>query len=59
MQDLAVSVVDRLGRRLVGEHRGQFRVEAGNNYGAVDIDPKYLVVWLLLAGHQMMSCLNG
>lgn len=47
---LAETVVDRVRRRLVGELSGKFRVEACIHYGAVDIDPKYLVVWLLLAG---------
>jgi hypothetical protein len=47
---LASTIVDGLRRRLVGEHRGKFRVDACIHYGAVDIDPRYLVVWLLLAG---------
>lgn len=50
MKILAATVVARLRRRLVGERSGKFRVEACIHYGAVDIDPKYLVVWLLLAG---------
>jgi hypothetical protein len=50
MEVLSATVVDRLRRRLVGEHSGRFRVEACIHYGAVDSDPKYLVVWLLLAG---------
>jgi hypothetical protein len=50
MKDLAATVVDRVRRGLVGEQRGRFRVDACLHYGAVDIDPKYLVVWLLLAG---------
>jgi hypothetical protein len=50
MKVLAATVVDRLRRRLVKEQSGKFRVEACLHYGAVDIDPKYLVVWLLLAG---------
>lgn len=50
MKVLAATVVDRVRRRLVGEQSGKFRVEALIHYGAVDIDPKYLVVWVLLAG---------
>lgn len=45
-------------RRVVGEarevlldsQRGGARVDAVFHYGAVDIDPHYLVVWILLAG---------
>jgi len=50
MEMLSATIVDRLRGRLVGEHSDRFRVEACIHYGAVDIDPKYLVVWLLLAG---------
>jgi hypothetical protein len=50
VKDISAAVVDRLRKRLVGERRGEFRVEACIHYGAVDIDPRHLVVWLLLAG---------
>jgi hypothetical protein len=47
---LAAAVVGRVRDRLVGAQRGPFRVVACTHYGAVDIGPQFLAVWLLLAG---------
>lgn len=50
MEDLASQVVERVKEHLAGEHAGRVRVETCIHYGAVDISPKYLAVWVLLAG---------
>jgi hypothetical protein len=50
MKVLASAVVDRVRGQLIGAQHGCFRVQTCIHYGAVEIDPKHLVVWLLLAG---------
>ncbi|GCE77095.1 hypothetical protein [Cellulomonas biazotea] len=47
---LASKVVRRVGRRLTGRERDGVRVAMVFHYGAVTLDPKHLVVWLLLDG---------
>ncbi len=47
---LADDVVTDLRKSLVGRSRGAVAVESLLWYGAADIDPKHLVVWVLLAG---------
>lgn len=43
-------VVAALGQRLKGREAVGVRVDAVFSYGAVDIDPKHVVVWVLLSG---------
>src|SRR3954471_4760950 len=46
---LADEVVGRLSETLVGRSRAEVVVETVFWYGAVDIDPRHAVVWLLLS----------
>ena len=48
--DLAQRVVDRLSDALVGRCHDGAQIVTVFHYGAVDIDPKYLIVWILLDG---------
>lgn len=50
MVHLASAVLERVRGQLAGAHDGRLRVKTCIHYGAVDISPKLLVVWLLLAG---------
>jgi hypothetical protein len=52
MGDLASAIVERVKERLADASYGRVRVETCIHYGAIDISPKYLVVWVLLAGAQ-------
>jgi len=47
---LADDVVTDLRKTLVGRGRGAVAVDSLISYGAADIDPKHLVVWVLLVG---------
>jgi hypothetical protein len=47
---LADNVVAGLSMSLVGKSHGEVAVRSLLSYGAVDIDPKHLVVWVLLDG---------
>ena len=46
----AERAVARSGGTLVGGTVGPFRIDSIFHYGAVDIDPRHLVVWVLLSG---------
>ena len=48
----AREVVDGLRAVLVGRENAGIRVDALLHYGAVDISPSNLVVWILLAGRS-------
>jgi hypothetical protein len=50
MKDLAQQVVAHARDLLLAERFGDIGVDACFYYGAVDISPRYLVVWVLLAG---------
>ena len=50
MDDLASQAVARARDLLLVEHHGRVRVDSCFHYGAVDISPKHLVVWVLLTG---------
>jgi hypothetical protein len=50
MSDLASQAVERARGLLPAEHHGPVRVASCFHYGAVDIDPQHLVVWVLLTG---------
>ena len=50
MTDLASEAVAKASRLLLAESHGRVRVDACFHYGAVDISPQHLVVWVLLAG---------
>lgn len=50
MKDLAEQAVTHARDLLLAERLGDIRVDACFHYGAVDISPRYLVVWVLLAG---------
>ncbi|MBD7998654.1 hypothetical protein [Oerskovia gallyi] len=49
-QKLAEKVMRRLNRTLRGREHDGLKVVALLHYGAVDIDPRHLVVWILLGG---------
>jgi hypothetical protein len=46
----AEEAVRRARERLVGTRLGSITVDSVFHYGAVDIDPRHLVVWVLLSG---------
>jgi hypothetical protein len=46
----ADEAVGRAKQRLVGNRVGTIVVDSVFHYGAVDIDPRHLVVWVLLSG---------
>lgn len=46
----ANEAIQTAGRRLSGTTRGPFRIDSVSWYGAVEIDPRNLVVWVLLSG---------
>jgi hypothetical protein len=50
MERLASHAVTLAERQLIGEHLGHVRVHSCFYYGAVDVDPKHLVVWVILTG---------
>jgi hypothetical protein len=50
MARLASRATGRAERQLTDQHHGDIRVFTCFYYGAVDIDPKHLVVWIILAG---------
>jgi hypothetical protein len=49
-ESAANAAVRRARRKLRRESFGSIRVAACFHYGAVDIDPRHLVVWVLLRG---------
>lgn len=50
MEGLASQAVALAERELNDQHLGHIRVHSCFYYGAVDINPKHLVVWVILAG---------
>lgn len=57
LPELADAAVRSLGRELVGEKwkkrgAGKARVRSVFHYGAVDLDPSHLVVWVVLDGPE-------
>jgi hypothetical protein len=50
MKDLAERTVAQARDLLLSERLSNVRVDACFHYGAADISPRYLVVWILLAG---------
>jgi hypothetical protein len=50
MKDLAERTVVHARDLLLAERLGDVRVDACFHYGAVEISPRYLVVWILLTG---------
>jgi hypothetical protein len=46
-------VIDEASTELRGTQRGGVRVDGLFHYGAVDVDPQLLVVWILLSGNPV------